>query len=153
MINPNDILYAVKLKALRKSRKIKQAVFAELMGWKGQQECSDYEKSKKHFTDTVINKLCEVLAVSTEEFMLASTPLLKTPKRKVKLNRNSNSEKEELGSAVWPQDPFIAINLKKILLEKELKIKELELKLAHSKPLQYIKQPEGPQGGKIYVII
>ena len=153
MIHPNDILYAGKLKALRKSRKIKQSVFSELMGWKDQQECSDYENSKKHFTEPVITKLCEVLAVSFEEFVLTTSPSLKASKRKTKPKPKNNTKKEDLESALWPQDSFIAINLKKILLEKEMTIRELKLELYKYRSLNKIAGFQADSDKKIYVLI
>ena len=150
MINSNDIVYAQKQRLLRKSKKIKQTVFAELMGWKGQQECSEYENGKRHYSEDTLRKLCKVLSTSFEDFIKLKSIKNEKPDFQ-KPNNSSGKSKIKTGSS--QDESLLLMHFKKILLEKEMTIRELKLELCKYRSLNKTLGFQTDSDKKIYVLI
>ncbi|MCU0359450.1 MAG: helix-turn-helix transcriptional regulator [Bacteroidia bacterium] len=149
MTNADDIVYAKKQKVLRKSLDIKQTLFAELMGWKGQQECSDYENGKKHYTEKTIRKMCQILGVNVEDFTSNYEPTVKNKKKQRHKNTNTPLNNPHTSG----NDELILLNCKKMLLEKELIIRELKLEISQLRSLTRTENLKGDGDKHVFVLI
>lgn len=69
MIDKRDIHYANLLKTLRQKHQIKQSVLYLQLNLSSQQQYSDLENGKKHFTDEVVLRICEVFNVPLLDFI------------------------------------------------------------------------------------
>jgi transcriptional regulator with XRE-family HTH domain len=117
--NAND--YAKKLRALRKSRFIKQAVMTEILGLKSQQQYSDLESGKKQFTGELVIKICNFFSVSLLGFIKINA---------VDRSLNGLVGKDEM--AILESDGNSELKLlvyKKLFLETKLENIELHMKL------------------------
>lgn len=68
-LTSSDKIYANALKALRKKHGLIQYAVAEHLGFSSQQQYSDLEKGKKHFTEEIIIKICRLFDISVLEFV------------------------------------------------------------------------------------
>ena len=68
-ITETDRHCATELKILRKMHHLKQQVMAEYLNLDTQQQYSDFENGKKHFTHDMILKICSVFNVSPLQFV------------------------------------------------------------------------------------
>ncbi|HQQ95526.1 MAG TPA: helix-turn-helix transcriptional regulator [Bacteroidia bacterium] len=68
MITPEDLVYAGKLKKLRRTSRWKQLLAAEKTGMSSQQEYSKLESGKIHFSDAIIKRVCAAYNVNVEDF-------------------------------------------------------------------------------------
>ena len=69
MVTTLDKHYAKELKKLRKSYSLKQSTMVEFLKLESQQQYSDLENSKKHFTDDLILKICNIFRISVVQFI------------------------------------------------------------------------------------
>ena len=65
----SDRQYATALRGLRKKHKVIQYTMAGQLGLESQQQYSDLEKGKKHFTDEIILKICSFFHISILDFV------------------------------------------------------------------------------------
>ena len=147
MIIAADIAHAKKQKTLRKARKMKQSVLADLMGCKGQQECSDFENGKRHYSDATLQKLCEVLSVSNSEFKTLEHRTGISNPSQVKLSKKSRQGINSAGDA-----ELTLVNLKKIVLEKEMLILDLKLELNRLKRIAPTKAKDSNASMPLYIL-
>jgi len=63
-----DIFHGKQLRTLRKSKKLKQFALIEALSLESQQQLSDLENGKRHFSDQLIKKICLFFKVSTNYF-------------------------------------------------------------------------------------
>ncbi|MES2679564.1 MAG: helix-turn-helix transcriptional regulator [Bacteroidota bacterium] len=68
-VTGSDIQYGVALKELRKKHKLIQYTMASQLGLESQQQYSDLEKGKKHFTDEIIIRICSFFRISILDFV------------------------------------------------------------------------------------
>ena len=61
--------YACSLEKLRKKHKVIQNALAGKLGLETQQQNSDLEKGKKHFTDEIIIHICDYFQISILDFV------------------------------------------------------------------------------------
>lgn len=120
MIEPIDILIARKLKDLRKSNGLKQFYVAQALGLKNQQEYSDFEAGKRHFSNSLIQRICEF-------FQIIKTDLLsENAQSEIIINKDSNASKfNAFDVDAETINQILSLNVSRILLEDELEILKL----------------------------
>ena len=69
MVTTLDKHYAKELKKLRKDHNLKQIAMVEFLNIESQQQYSDLENGKKHFTDKLILKICAIFRISIIQFI------------------------------------------------------------------------------------
>lgn len=69
-----DKMCAIELKSLRKNNKLSQDKMFEHLGLESQQQYSDLENGKKHFTDSIILKICNLFNISILNFINVNEP-------------------------------------------------------------------------------
>lgn len=100
MITIKDLMFAVKLKALRAKKNVKQLYAADLLGVDCQQHYSDYESGKKHFSEEIIKKISIGFEIPVAEFKKVDYEILNNMIREADLGaelqtyvkRSSNRE-------------------------------------------------------------
>jgi transcriptional regulator with XRE-family HTH domain len=142
IVNELDMRYAKKLKALRKSRGLKQFAIFGSLGLENQPQYSDLENGKKHFTDKLILNVCKYFRISVMEFVgdcihsarLCNSSLLED------LDKIDSIKSAEVRLAMY----------KMYLLEAEIKIVETKLRSMHNeyRPMEFV----SPRNS-VYVII
>ena len=137
-----DEAYGKELRRLRKLFKMKQPNLIEPLGLQSQQQVSDLEYGKKHFSDETILKICRLFDISILNF-------LNKPVQKSELSIiTSTDEYKEIEEA---KD-----NETKLILYKRLylktKIENIELKLKGMLPEKGQKNFD-PTKHKVHVII
>lgn len=137
-----DKHYANKLKELRKNCNIKQFTMLDYLGFESQQQYSDLENGKKHFTFELIFKICKYFNISIVEFrgdLLQTNNLKEFPllDELAKINAVKNAHVRE-------------IMYKKLLLEAEIKAVDAKLKSMHN---EYVPSKITPNRNSVYVII
>lgn len=120
MIQPINGLYAKKLRSLRLQNDYQQKALAELIGLKSQQDYSKLENGKKHFTEKIISKICEVFNVDVEVFKNTNAEL-KEPLA-VKMNRETETKLIKALEDEITSTKIMALYRTKNHLEQELKI-------------------------------
>jgi transcriptional regulator with XRE-family HTH domain len=114
---------ATELKLLRKSHNIKQLIMVEYLNLDTQQQYSDLENGKKHFTDALILKICSLFHISILEFVNDQT---KTDNLSVILNPDDYTIIETI------KDSDIKLMLyKKLFLESKIENIETKLRLLY----------------------
>lgn len=112
MIKGADIVYAKKLKELRKSSgKIQYNLGLEL-GLKNQQAYSDLENGKIQFDEKLVYGICKIFKISYNDFV--SLPITSGNSQ----SEASKSLEEKIEARIW----------EKLLIEKDIKINDLEIK-------------------------
>ena len=111
---------AAELKLMRKNYNIKQHTMVEHLGLDTQQQYSDLENGKKHFTDEMILKVCSLFRISILQFVNEKT---KTSNLKLVLA----SEDYQLIENTKNTDLKLAI-YKKLFLESKIENIENRLK-------------------------
>lgn len=137
-----DKAYGKELRRLRKLYKMKQPNLVEPLGLQSQQQVSDLENGKKHFSDETILKICRLFEISILNF-------LNKPVQKNELSLMSGTnEYKEIEEA--------SDNETKLILYKRLylktKIENIELKLKGMLPDKGEKNFD-PTKHKVHVII
>lgn len=99
----------------------------------GQQAYSDLEMGRTNFTDKKISKICEIFNITFQEFLSVESADI--------ITKNQISESATIR--------ILKLNHKKELLEKELRIVELELELKKYKKFTTYKE----HSSSIYVMI
>jgi len=136
MIKQTYIEFGKKLRTLRLHSQSKQSEIAKQLGV-SQQAYSNLENGKTQFTDVLIEKICDIFNVDFQEFLLV----------------NSQQQKSKMITKINDIDMYTArimiANLKKQLIEKELKIVQLELQIKKPK----IQQVSNADKKPIYVLI
>jgi transcriptional regulator with XRE-family HTH domain len=114
-----------KLRFLRKSNDIKQAIIASEIGI-SQQEYSDLENGKKNFTDETIEKLAAYFKITPAEFErpIETVYISNNHNHSGIMNANNNSW-DMVQSLITSKEEVIATQ-KELLSEKNLRIKLLE---------------------------
>src|SRR6478735_7482191 len=119
-----DKVYGKELKRLRQLYKMKQPNLVEPLGLQSQQQVSDLENGKKHFSDDTILNICRLFDISILQF-------LNKPVQKSELNLMSGTD--EYKEIEMAQD-----NETKLILYKRLylktKIENIEMKLKEMLP-------------------
>jgi transcriptional regulator with XRE-family HTH domain len=118
MAKQSSIEFGEKLKILRLHIHAKQSKIAAQLGI-SQQAYSYLENGKTHFTQTIIEKICVIFNISFQEFLMVDS---QTQKQKFIAKIN------DADFDIYTARIMIA-NLKKQLIEKELRIVQLELAL------------------------
>ncbi len=95
MVNHLDIEYAKKLKELRTQSNDKQYKVAAYIGI-GQQDYSELENGKTHFTDHLIKQLCSFFKISITEFKRAKNKVEHSGNAIAKDNDISNINEQKL---------------------------------------------------------
>ena len=127
MINSKDIFYAKLLRSLREKRKIKQFTVAQALGLKRQQEYSEYENGKRHFSDEFIKSICRYFNLTELEFRQHKTaPLFKEKAIENTISVLGFEDLKGLTSEISSQ--VILLNYKKLILEDELEIIKFKMK-------------------------
>lgn len=138
-----DKCYAAELKALRKQHKIKQGTLYVHFNLTSQQQYSDLENGKKHFTSGIILKVCSLFHISVLKFI--------TNKRdQPKLSTLFNTEDHHLIENSIDNEIKI-IGYKKLYLESQIENIELKLKMHHNRDIQTLNVT--PSRHKVHVII
>jgi transcriptional regulator with XRE-family HTH domain len=135
-----DKMCAIELKSLRKKNKLSQDKMFEDLGLESQQQYSDLENGKKHFTDSIILKICNLFNISLLNFINVNEP---DSNLSLFLNDDDydiieNSEDNEIKIALY----------RKLLIESKIENTELKLMLLH-KDFDFKKIKEN----KVHVII
>lgn len=138
----SDKIYADRLKALRKKYRIQQAVIAEQLGLTSQQQYSDLERGKKHFTDEIVLRICSLFHISVHEFAVIN---------KEKKWKESFMDKRDLSLIESnSQDEIKLLVYKKLFLETSIENTNIKLNMLK-------KEPEDihfhPVKHRIYVIL
>lgn len=137
-----DKHYAKKLKKLREGRKIKQFAMLDYLHLDSQQQYSDLENGKKHFTDELIIKICKYFNISVIAFIGGFFQ---------SNNMIHSSLIEDLDKLNSITDPEIrAIMLEKYMLETEIKAIDAKLKAMHN---EYVPLTTASRKNSVYVII
>jgi transcriptional regulator with XRE-family HTH domain len=135
-----DKMCAIELKSLRKNNKLSQDKMFEDLGLESQQQYSDLENGKKHFTDSIILKICNLFNISLLNFINVNEP---DSNLSLFLNDDDydiieNSDDNEIKIALY----------RKLLIESKIENTELKLMLLH-KDFDFKKIKEN----KVHVII
>lgn len=137
-----DKIYGKELKRLRQLYKMKQPNLVEPLNLQSQQQVSDLENGKKHFSDDTILKICRLFDVSILQF-------LNKPVQKGELNAILATEE-------YKEIEMAKDNETKLILYKRLylktKIENIELKLKEILPKKD-KKNLNPTKHKVHVII
>ncbi len=118
-ISSKDQQYAGTLKMLRKKHGLIQLAAAEALGLESQQQYSDLEKGKKHFSEDLIIRICSFFRISILDFTGLS-------QQKTTTHYLSEQEAREIAEA--PNNEIRVAIYKKLLLEA--RIQNIEHKLA-----------------------
>lgn len=118
-----DKLYAIKLKSLRKDNKLSQDKMVNCLSLDSQQQYSDLENGKKHFTDSLVVKICNLFNISILEFVNSteSDSTLSLFLNEGDYDIIENSSDNELKTTFY----------RKLLIESKIENTELKLKLLH----------------------
>ena len=134
--------YGKELKRLRKLHELKQPNLVEPLGLQSQQQVSDLENGKKHFSDETILNICRLFDISIVEF-------LNKPVQKNKLSLMTGKDE-------YKQIELAKDNETKLILYKRLylktKIENIELRLKEIQPKKE-KINFDPTRHKVHVII
>ena len=118
-----DKRYSDELKLLRKKHKYSQNKMVEYLELNTQQQYSDLENRKKHFTDSLVLKICNIFNISIIEFINNSendsTLSYFLSKKDFDILENSNNT--EMKITLY----------RKLLIEAKIETTELKLKLLH----------------------
>lgn len=127
-----NIDYGKKLTLLRTTLFAKQADIASKLNI-SQQAYSHLENGKTHFSINIINKLCAIFNITFQEFITINEKELIVP-----INQPNNDILK-----------ILELHHKKITLEKDIRIVQLELELKKHKRQPIISKESAP----IYVMI
>ena len=111
-----------KLKVLRESSNRKQKDLALILNTT-QQSYSKIENGKTNFSDALITKICDTFQITPIEFISSQNMLSKN----ITLVSSNKNHMEDLSTRI------LFASLKKQLIEKELRIVELELEVRKHK--------------------
>lgn len=140
--NSLDEVYGAELKRLRQLHKMKQPNLMEPLGLNSQQQVSDLENGKKHFTDDLVLRICKLFDISMLQF-------LNKPVQKSKLEEMAVTDE-------YKEIELAEDNETKLVLYKRLylktKIENIELKLKEIQPKKE-KVHHDPTRHKVHVII
>ena len=126
MIHPKNIIYANKLRLLRKNAGEKQSYIAQVLGLKRQQEYSNLENGYLEFSSSIIEKICRHFKISKDEFLKIEG----LPVKQILGLSDKESNKEKHDDFV-PKSEVDWMEL--ALLQKELEIAQLKLKTKSKK--------------------
>lgn len=138
-----DKQLALALKNLRKNRSITQKAIADGLNLDSQQQYSDLENGKKHFSDEVIIRICSFFQVSIVD--LTNTLYSFTS--------DLNYLSDEINGKILAEENSKDIKLvvyKKLLLEAKIENIEIKLKMLIR---QETKIYSNPSKHKIYVLM
>lgn len=127
-----NIDYGKKLTLLRTTLFAKQADIASKLTI-SQQAYSLLESGKTHFSISIVNKLCAIFNITFQEFISMNEKELMVP-----INQPNNNTLK-----------ILELQHKKITLEKDIRIVQLELELKKHKKQPFIYKESAP----IYVMI
>ena len=127
-----NIDYGKKLTLLRTTLFAKQADIASKLTI-SQQAYSLLESGKTHFSISIVNKLCAIFNITFQEFITMNEKELMVP-----INQPNNNTLK-----------ILELQHKKITLEKDIRIVQLELELKKHKKQPFIYKESAP----IYVMI
>lgn len=137
----SDRQYAAALKGLRKKHKVIQYTMAGQLGLESQQQYSDLEKGKKHFTDEIILNICSFFRISILDFVACAH---KTQRVNF-LSEKDHKEIDEAGT-----DEIKLMIYKRLFLETKIENVEGKLKYYETE----VKTPAtSPGKHKIHVMI
>jgi transcriptional regulator with XRE-family HTH domain len=111
-----------KLKVLRESSNRKQKDLAQILSTT-QQSYSKIENGKTNFSDALITKICDTFQITPIEFISSQNMLSKN----ITLVSSNKNHMEDLSTRI------LFASFKKQLIEKELRIVELELEVRKHK--------------------
>lgn len=133
---------AAELKLLRKKHHIKQHVMFDCLGLTSQQQYSDLENGKKHFTNELVTKICSIFHISILQFISNEA----SPSN---MSLILNSEDYSLIENAADNEAKLII-YKKLFLESKIEIIEGKLKALnmHTDP-----KTLSPSKHKIHVMI
>jgi transcriptional regulator with XRE-family HTH domain len=118
MTKQTSIEFGRKLKILRFQINASQSLIAQQLEMT-QQGYSYLENGKTHFTDALIEKICVIFGISFQEFVTINNQ----PKKGKLISKANDAEFDEYSARVT------IANFKKQLVEKDLRIVQLELLL------------------------
>ncbi|PBQ33239.1 hypothetical protein CNR22_16145 [Sphingobacteriaceae bacterium] len=121
MLSKRDKIYAARLKQLRETNKIKQFTLACSLNLSSQQQYSDLENGKKHFSDQIILRICEVFQLGVTDFINTDEQILNFSSMRLNSSEKKLSLQEEQELKLW--------QYKKMLLESKLENIALQMKL------------------------
>jgi transcriptional regulator with XRE-family HTH domain len=118
-----DIRYANELKVQRKKYKFSQNKMVEYLELGTQQQYSDLENGKKHFTDSIVLKICNIFNISILQFInnCENDSTLSYFLNKKNYDILENSDDNEIKITLY----------RKLLIEAKIETTELKLKLLH----------------------
>jgi|GEM_PF-4704775 len=142
MVTNLDKHYAKELKQLRKSHNLKQNAMVEFLDLESQQQYSDLENSKKHFTDDLILKICNTFHISVIQFIQNpfQTSIVSHFLSKEDLSIIENNKDDATKSVIY----------KKLFLESKIENIETKLRSLHK---DYSELGHNRSKHKIHVII
>jgi transcriptional regulator with XRE-family HTH domain len=121
MVNQRDKFYARQLKKLRKKHKIKQLALYPLLNLNSQQQYSDLEQGKKHFTEDLTLKICTVFKIPVLDFI--------TDKKNEESSDLLTYDRDINNLFKTANDKLKILLLKRLLIESKLESLDLKLKL------------------------
>ena len=127
MIDPINVLFASNLRKLRMTSRVKQTVLAEALNLKNQQKYSDLENGKINFDASIIKKICSYFKINENEF--------KSLNSFINMDNNDEFERNFKGIDLNKGADYSLLlritflNYKRILIEDELKIVRLKIKV------------------------
>ncbi len=142
MVTTLDKHYAKELKQLRKSHNLKQSAMVEFLNLESQQQYSDLENSKKHFTDDLILKICTTFHISVIQF-------IQNPSQIAIVSHFLNKEDLFIIENI-KDDATKSIIYKKLFLESKIENIETKLRTLH---IDYVELFTIRSKHKIHVII
>lgn len=112
-------MFGEKLRVLRTNYGYHQKEMTSLFGM-GQQSYSDLEMGRTNFTDKKISKICEIFGINFQQFLSIESASISSIKQNKKLSESTAIR-------------LLKLNHEKELLEKKLRIVQLELELKQHK--------------------